>query len=164
MNSMCVSPEKKSLRSIAGTKRLENTAYPKYLGVTLDRALSYKQHTQMKVAIGNNLLTKLANPSTIRTLALALSYSTAEYSPQESGPITKPSMPISHSPWTTWRCLNRLHTWYIAAKNNGRTGNSTQETPHVLVEKRKKPRPTCYSAPNLHHIHALWMTSLRSMM
>jgi len=67
---------------------LENTAHPKYLGVTLDRTLSYKQHiqnTKMKVASRNNLLKKLANSkwgtnaSTIRTTALALSYSTAEY-------------------------------------------------------------------------------------
>ena len=38
---------------------LENTAYPKYLGVTLDRTLNYKQHilnTKMKVATRNNLL------------------------------------------------------------------------------------------------------------
>ena len=40
---------------------LENTTHPKYLGVTLDRTLSYKQHiqnTKMKVAIRNNLLKK----------------------------------------------------------------------------------------------------------
>ena len=67
---------------------LENTAYPKYLGVTLDRTLSYKQHilnTKMKVATRNNLLKKIANSKwgtnarTIRTTALALCYSTAEY-------------------------------------------------------------------------------------
>ncbi len=67
---------------------LENTTHPKYLGVTLDRTLSYKQHihnTKMKVATRNNLLKKLANSkwgtnaSTIRTTALALCYSVAEY-------------------------------------------------------------------------------------
>ena len=68
---------------------LENTAYPKYLCVTLDRThLNYKQHilnTKMKVATRNNLLKKLANSKwgtnarTIRTTALALCYSTAEY-------------------------------------------------------------------------------------
>ena len=65
---------------------LENTDTPKYLGVTLDRTLSYKTHihnTKMKVATRNNLLKKLANSRwgtnarTIRTLALC--YSTAEY-------------------------------------------------------------------------------------
>ena len=67
---------------------LENTSHPKYLGVTLDRTLSYKQHihnTKMKVATRNILLRKLSsykwgtNASTIRTTALALSYSVVEY-------------------------------------------------------------------------------------
>ena len=43
---------------------LENTPHPKYLGVTLDRKLSYKQHihnTKMKVATRNNLLRKLSS-------------------------------------------------------------------------------------------------------
>ena len=90
MNSQCANSEEKkhkSLRSISGIKRLkvvwnktelENTTHPKYLGVTLDRSLSYKQHienTKMMVATRNNLLTKLAtskwgaNPSTIRKTA-----------------------------------------------------------------------------------------------
>ena len=67
---------------------LENTDTPKNLGVTLDRTLSYKTHihnTKMKVPTRNNLLNKLANSMwgtnarTIRTTALALCYSTAEY-------------------------------------------------------------------------------------
>ena len=67
---------------------LDNTDIPKYLGVTLDRTLSYKTHihnTKMKVATRNNLLNKLANSMwgtnarTIRTTAVALCYSTAEY-------------------------------------------------------------------------------------
>ena len=58
------------------------------LGVTLDRTLSYKKHihnTKMKVVTRNNLLKKLSNSkwgcnaSSIRTTALALSYSAAEY-------------------------------------------------------------------------------------
>ena len=62
--------------------------YPKYLGVTIDQTLGYKQHihnTKMKVATRNNLLRKLSNSKwgaksgTIRTTALALSYSVAEY-------------------------------------------------------------------------------------
>ena len=67
---------------------LENDRYPVYLGVTLDRTLSYNEHTRKlkaKVATRNNLLSKLANsnwgadPSTLRSTALALCYSTAEY-------------------------------------------------------------------------------------
>ena len=62
---------------------------PVYLGVTLDRTLSFSIHTdkvKAKVAARNTLLRKLANsswgtdPQTLRTTALALSYSTAEYS------------------------------------------------------------------------------------
>ena len=51
----------------------------------------------------------------------------------------------------------------LAAKHKGKSGNSTQETPHVHVEKQNKPRHTRYSVPNL-HIPALWMTLLYSMM
>ena len=43
---------------------LDKIAYPKYLGVTLDRTLIYKEHiqnTKIKVATWNNLLRKLAN-------------------------------------------------------------------------------------------------------
>ena len=67
---------KRSLKVVWNKTELENTTHPKYLGVTLDESLSYKQHirnTKMKVATRNNLQTKQANskwganPSTIRT-------------------------------------------------------------------------------------------------
>ena len=70
----------RSLKVEWNRTELENTPHPKYLSVTLDRTLSYKEHihnTKMKVATRNNLLRKLsnskwgANPSTIRTTALA---------------------------------------------------------------------------------------------
>ena len=69
-------------------KKLEHTPSPIYLGVTLDRTLSYSTHitkVKAKTATRNNVLRKLANskwgthPSTIKTTALALCYSTAEY-------------------------------------------------------------------------------------
>ena len=69
-------------------QQLEHTDFPVYLGVTLDRTLTYSAHVKKvkgKVATRNNLLAKLANsnwgtdPRTLRTTALALSYSTAEY-------------------------------------------------------------------------------------
>ena len=75
---------KRSLKIAWNGEGLENTAYPKYLSVTLDRTVIYKQHTKKKVATRNNLLKKLANSKwgtnarTIRTTALALCYSTAE--------------------------------------------------------------------------------------
>ncbi|XP_055703521.1 uncharacterized protein LOC129802013 [Phlebotomus papatasi] len=61
---------------------------PKYLGVTLDRSLTYKPHcnnVKDKVKTRNNLLRKLVNtqwgaqPKVLRTSALALSFSAAEY-------------------------------------------------------------------------------------
>ena len=79
---------KRSLQVSWNGVDLENTDAPKCLDVTLDRTLSYKTHihnTKMKVATRNNLLKKLANSRwgtnarTIRTTALALCYSTAEY-------------------------------------------------------------------------------------
>ena len=79
---------KRSLKVSWNGVDLENTTHSKYLGVTLDRTLSCKQYiqiTKMKVATRNNLLKKLCNSkwgtnaSTIRTTALALCYSIAEY-------------------------------------------------------------------------------------
>ena len=79
---------KRTLKMKWNRTDLENTPHPNYLGGTLDRTLSYKQHihnTTMKVATRNNLLRKLSsskwgtNASTIRTTVLALSYSVAEY-------------------------------------------------------------------------------------
>ena len=79
---------KRSLKVSGNGVDLVNTTHPKYLGVTLDWTLCYIQHiqnTKMKVATRNNLLKKLANSkwgtnaSTIRTTALALCYSIAEY-------------------------------------------------------------------------------------
>ena len=61
---------------------------PVYLGVTLDRTLSYKAHiekTKKKVGTRNNIIRKLrtskweATPTTLRLSALALCYSAAEY-------------------------------------------------------------------------------------
>jgi len=62
--------------------------YPVYLGVTLDRTLTFKEHcirTKMKVQTRNNLLKKLlgtqwgARPHTMQTTKLALYFSAGEY-------------------------------------------------------------------------------------
>ena len=67
---------------------LDHYPNPIYLGDTLDRTLSFKQHalnTKAKVNTRNNLLRKLTNsrwgahPATGRTTALALCISTAEF-------------------------------------------------------------------------------------
>jgi len=69
-------------------QRLKHESNPVYLGVTLDRSLTYHEHVKKKAAktyTRNNLLCKLAgsswgaNASTLKTTALALCYSTAEY-------------------------------------------------------------------------------------
>ncbi|GFS23252.1 RNA-directed DNA polymerase from mobile element jockey-like protein [Elysia marginata] len=68
---------------------LKYDEHPVYLGVTLDRTLSFSQHAmnvKAKVAARNSLLRKLANSNwgadtkTLHTTALAFFYSTAEYS------------------------------------------------------------------------------------
>ena len=68
--------------------KLENHQHPVYLGVTLDRTLSYREHIQKmraKVSARNSLLRQLTNskwgahPGTLRTSALALCFSAAEY-------------------------------------------------------------------------------------
>lgn len=67
---------------------LGHTEHPVYLGVTMDRTLSFKNHctkTKMKVQARNNLLRRLtgttwgARPHTVRTTAMALCLPAAEY-------------------------------------------------------------------------------------
>jgi hypothetical protein len=67
---------------------VQHVDHPKYLGVTLDRSLTYNAHltkTAKKVNARVNLVRKLAGTNwgasadTLRTAALALVYSTAEY-------------------------------------------------------------------------------------
>ena len=67
---------------------ISHDKYPVYLGVTMDRTFSFKEHTRKlkaKIQSRNALLSKLANsewganPYTLRTTALALCFSTAEH-------------------------------------------------------------------------------------
>ncbi|KAL4096724.1 hypothetical protein QTP88_021619 [Uroleucon formosanum] len=71
-----------------GNQILAYNPTPKYLGVTLDRTLTYKihlQNTAAKIRTRNNIIQKLAGSTwgasteTLRTSALALVYSAAEY-------------------------------------------------------------------------------------
>ena len=68
--------------------RLKHDPKPVYLGVTLDRTLTYREHlekTASKLKTRNNLLMKLVgitwgtNANTLRSSALALCYSVGEY-------------------------------------------------------------------------------------
>jgi len=66
---------------------LKHDPYPMYLGVTLDRTLSYRVHLSraVKLKSRNNLIAKLSGTSwgassdILRTSALTLCYSVAEY-------------------------------------------------------------------------------------
>ena len=85
-------------------ERLKYDHTPKYLGVTLDRTLSYKNHlidVSSKISKRTNLLKSLASNkwgadfSTLRISALALCYSAAEY----CSPV-----------WSQSRHCNRINT------------------------------------------------------
>ncbi|XP_060518350.1 uncharacterized protein LOC132697064 [Cylas formicarius] len=78
----------RQLQVYADNHLLTHNTTPKYLGVTLDRTLSFKQHLQntaAKLRTRNNIIHKLcgttwgSNASTLRCSALGLVYSTAEY-------------------------------------------------------------------------------------
>lgn len=67
---------------------LHHNPHPKYLGITLDRKLSYRKHlenTAAKLRTRNNILHKLCGTSwgssvdTLRTSAIGLVYSASEY-------------------------------------------------------------------------------------
>lgn len=79
----------RKLRVIFNGSVLEHEFFPKYLGVTLDRALTYNMNSQRivaKVKPRINILRKLAgstwgaDTNVLRTTALALVFSVAEYS------------------------------------------------------------------------------------
>ena len=59
-------------------KPLKKTKYPVYLGVTLDRSLTFSVHVsklRKKLSSRNNLVSKLAKADTLRLTSLALCYS-----------------------------------------------------------------------------------------
>jgi len=71
-----------------GGQKIRHDPNPAYLGITLDRSLTFHDHlrkTAAKVGTRNNLLSMLAGSSwgasapALRTSALALCYSVAEY-------------------------------------------------------------------------------------
>lgn len=74
--------------NIWNNEKLKHDDFLVYLGVTSDQTLSFADHTKklkLKVATRNNLLGKLAScnweadPKRLRTTAVALSHSIAEY-------------------------------------------------------------------------------------
>ncbi|KAI5729094.1 hypothetical protein M8J77_025260 [Diaphorina citri] len=84
----CRNERKKSPVLFLFITALNHNFHPKYLGVVLDRSLTFKEYlnkTALKLQTRNNLIQKLTNTSwgahadVLRTSALALVYSTAEY-------------------------------------------------------------------------------------
>ena len=78
----------RALRIKVGNITIPSDPTPKYLGITLDRSLTYKGHlegTARKIGKRNCILRKIAGTtwgskqSVLRTTALALCYSVAEY-------------------------------------------------------------------------------------
>jgi len=86
-NQLSLTLTKLCLIFTANGQRLKHDPYPVYLGITLDRTLSYREHlsrSAAKLKSRNNLIAKLAgtswgaSASTLCTSALALCYSVAE--------------------------------------------------------------------------------------
>lgn len=78
----------RALNVVLDGHQLTHDFEPKYLGITLDRTLTFKTHltdTAAKLRVRNNLIQKLshtswgASASCLRTSALALVFSSAEY-------------------------------------------------------------------------------------
>jgi hypothetical protein len=78
----------KQLNMMFNSTSIKHVDHPKYLGVTLDRTLTFKSHLEKaakKVSSQVNLVRKLAgtkwgsNAQTFRTASLPLVYSLAEY-------------------------------------------------------------------------------------
>ena len=124
--------------------------------LTYDRTLSYKQHiqnTKMKVATRNNLLKKLANSkwgtnaSTIRTTALSLCYSIAEYAApvwarSTYAVILDPELNKAYRAITG--CIKPTYVDTLAVKSRGRNGATSMETQHVRTDWMKKIWRICY--------------------
>lgn len=78
----------RELNVFINNTRLKHNSSPKYLGITLDRTLSFNAHltkTSQKIKTRNNIIQKLtgtswgANSNCLRISALSLVYSAAEY-------------------------------------------------------------------------------------
>jgi hypothetical protein len=82
---------RKKLKVMFKREQMKNDFTPKYLGITLDRTLTFNEHldrTMKEVRPRVNLIQKLtgtgwgADAKTLRMAALALTYSTTEYGAQ----------------------------------------------------------------------------------
>ena len=53
------------------------------------------------------------------------------------------------SPWTTWPCLNRLHSCYYVTRSSGINGNTSMETQHANAVLRQYTPRTYGNVPFL---------------
>ena len=126
---------------------------PVYLGVTLDRTLSYKAHiekTKKKIRTRNNIIRKLrtskwgATSTTLRSSALALCYSAAEYACpvwERSTHAKKPDVTLNETCRMITGCLKQTHNnsmpvlagiapsdiWRAVASRTERTRQTTDQ-------------------------------------
>ena len=107
----------RSLKVEWNRTQMENTPHPKYIGVTLDCTLGYKEHihnTKMNVATRNNLLRKLSNLiwggspkcAAITGVGVDMSPHCFMKCPNGSASYTASGSKVYNSTFSRWDCLH----------------------------------------------------------
>lgn len=139
----------RKLRVRWGESFLEHTDRPTYLGIVLDRTLTYRYHcekTRKKVEARNGLIRKLTNskwgakPTVVRTSAQALCFSVAEYACpvwSRSAHAKKVNISLNETCRIATGCMKPtpLDNLYKAA---GFTNPDSRRAAHEHIEKLKK--------------------------
>jgi hypothetical protein len=127
---------------------IRNSKLPVYLGITLDRALTFKAHLQKvaaKIKTRNSLINKLAGTSwgssthVLRTSTLALTYSVAEY----CAPVWEGSQHCSLIDVQLRKAMRKITGTVMCTNNQWLPVLANIEPPHlrrqncVLREKEK---------------------------
>jgi len=140
---------------------LKHDAFRVYLGVTLDRTLSYRQHLQKtaaKVKTRNNLLSKLAgsswgaNADTIHTSALALLFGSR---------VLLSSLVQICSHRSSWQAAEQLYAidfWHsmhytVAVASSSHQHTTTQ---HTAKSRMRQVAANCWKSP--------WMASVPGLL
>jgi len=170
-------------------QKLKNCKHPKYHGVTLDHSLTFKKHIQnckAKVTTRNILrkLTSLqwrANPNTLRTSALALCYSAAEYacpawSRSSLAKYLDPALNVAALLQDAWNpptqtvCTFSLElpTWYLKRcdKQTGKVQSNARPKPYAVRIPGSESKIKIKKKLPLQHIptfQAIWKNSARAV-